>query len=112
MSWHHSQADPLLRGPAPTAPLGERDNLVNRPGHLLFWKLISRNGISPPQALPALGPTAAPRAAQGWALSTHPSCGLAALEPRSPSLMASGLRKRDTAASQTVSYTQKTKTGI
>lgn len=105
MSWHHS--------PAPPAPLGERENLVNRSDHLLFWKLISRSGISLPQALPALGPTVAPRAAQGRALSTHPSVRPgSSLEPRSPSLMASGLRKRDTAASQTVSYTQKTKTGI
>lgn len=78
MSWHHSQADPLLRGPVPPAPLREWENLVNRSDNLLFGKLISRSGISLPQALPALGPTAAPRAAQAKLCPLTRVCGLAA----------------------------------
>lgn len=75
MSWHHSQADPLLRGPAPPAPLGERENLVNRSDNLLFWKLISRSRILLPQALPVLGPTAAPQGSTGPSCVHLPKCG-------------------------------------
>lgn len=42
MTGHHSQADPLPRGPASPAPLGERENLVNRSNNCFFWKLISK----------------------------------------------------------------------
>lgn len=111
MTGHHSQADPLLRGPASLAPLGERENLVNRSNYRFSWKLISKRKCDLPSPGPA-GPqshcssTRSSWAGQGQALSIYPSVGPgSSLSPRFHSLMDLGLRKRDTAAFQTVSYT-------
>lgn len=106
MTGHHSQADPLPRGPASPAPLGERENLVNRSNNRFFWKLISKRKWDFASPGPA-GPQShgSSWAGQGHALSTYPSGAGNSLNPRFHSLMDSGLRKRDTAAFQTVSYT-------